>query len=59
MSGNHAQHDQDHGIIPGVIGGTYCPCKGECEEKDRPNPLDRYVAVPRTDLFGREQGQIR
>lgn len=30
MSGNHDQHDRDHGLRVGVIGGTYCDCTGDC-----------------------------
>lgn len=29
--GNHAEHVRDWNITPGVIGGEYCPCLGECE----------------------------
>jgi hypothetical protein len=32
FSGNHSDHDRDHGIQPGLIGGTYCPCEGDCGE---------------------------
>lgn len=33
--GNHAQHERDHGIKPGVIGGTYCACSGDCADRAR------------------------
>lgn len=28
--GNHTHHDRDHGTIPGLLGGTYCACTGDC-----------------------------
>lgn len=33
FSGNHEEHKGDWGIIPGVIGGTRCECKGDCAER--------------------------
>jgi hypothetical protein len=33
--GNHEHHSRDHGTgtRPGVIGGAYCACKGDCAER--------------------------
>lgn len=31
--GDHDKHDADYGIVPGLIGGTYCDCKGDCGER--------------------------
>lgn len=33
MAGDHTQHDTNWGITPGLIGGTYCGCPGDCEER--------------------------
>ena len=41
-NGNHEEHDANHGIKPGVIGGTYCDCKGECVEFARLRTYDRW-----------------
>ena len=32
-NGVHDNHDVDHGITPGLIGGTYCGCIGDCPER--------------------------
>lgn len=31
--GDHDKHNRDHGIRPGLIGGTYCPCEGNCADR--------------------------
>lgn len=31
--GNHEKHDRDFGIVPELIGGMYCDCKGDCKER--------------------------
>lgn len=33
MSGNHEGHVQDWGLRPGLIGGSYCGCRGDCKER--------------------------
>jgi hypothetical protein len=32
-AGNHADHDPRWGIRVGLIGGCYCGCVGDCEER--------------------------
>lgn len=31
--GVHSLHAPDHGIKAGLIGGTYCDCPGDCEQR--------------------------
>lgn len=31
--GSHDRHDRAHGLRPGLIGGTYCDCTGDCAER--------------------------
>jgi hypothetical protein len=38
--GNHDQHDRDHGILPGLIGGTYCACTGDCAQRAETRAAD-------------------
>ncbi len=33
MTGNHGGHVRDWNIIQGIIGGSYCPCTGDCAER--------------------------
>jgi hypothetical protein len=47
--GDHDRHNRGHGLTPGLIGGTYCPCTGECATEQRPNPLDQLLAAPGGD----------
>lgn len=30
MAGNHEGHDRAFGLKPGLIGGEYCACSGDC-----------------------------
>jgi hypothetical protein len=32
MKRDHSRHDARWGMRPGLIGGTHCVCKGECEQ---------------------------
>lgn len=32
-AGNHDHHNRNHGIVDGLIGGTYCACTGDCDER--------------------------
>ena len=51
--GIHAQHDPDWGLIPGIIGGAVCPCKGDCAERRAmrmvPLPVDPDAHAYRPD----------
>lgn len=31
--GEHEKHDPKRGVIPGLIGGSVCVCKGNCAER--------------------------
>lgn len=31
--GDHTKHDPAHGLRPGLIGGSYCACTGDCAAK--------------------------
>lgn len=31
--GKHERHNPSHGTIPGVIGGTWCDCPGDCAQR--------------------------
>jgi hypothetical protein len=31
--GDHEKHDPQHGVIPGLIGGSVCVCSGDCPER--------------------------
>lgn len=31
--GNHDEHDPSWGLRPGLIGGWYCACTGDCKER--------------------------
>ena len=33
MRGEHDRHNRYHGTRPGLIGGAYCGCKGDCAER--------------------------
>lgn len=39
----YGQHDMHHEVIEqppsGVMGGSMCPCKGECVERKSPNAI--------------------
>jgi len=32
-SGDHDRHNPEWGIRPGLIGGQYCACSGDCAER--------------------------
>jgi hypothetical protein len=32
LMGDHKRHERDRNIHPGVIGGEYCDCPGDCAE---------------------------
>lgn len=33
MRGKHEQHNRSEGLRPGLLGGTYCGCSGDCAER--------------------------
>lgn len=33
IAGDHTTHDPEHGLVPGVIGGTRCDCSGDCSDR--------------------------
>lgn len=33
LRGEHDKHEAKHGIMPDLIGGEYCDCKGDCPER--------------------------
>ena len=35
FDGHHERHDPDHGIRPGLLGGTRCGCTGDCADRSR------------------------
>jgi hypothetical protein len=42
-SGHHDRHRQDWNIRPGVLGGSSCHCKGDCDRRAR----ERYSKFER------------
>lgn len=32
-AGNHTRHDRDWNLRPGLIGGAFCDCPGDCAER--------------------------
>lgn len=47
--GDHARHVRAHGIRPGLIGGTYCPCAGDCKAPDWPFAAASPVPPPKDE----------
>jgi hypothetical protein len=41
-NGNHERHNPSEGTKPGLIGGTTCPCRGNCAEWTR-NPIQDLI----------------
>lgn len=41
--GDHDKHDGKHRGLPGLIGGTYCPCPGDCKPPPLACPLCRQI----------------
>lgn len=33
FAGHHERHDPNHGVRPGLIGGTQCRCSGDCASR--------------------------
>lgn len=52
VTGDHDGHDANWGITPGLIGGSYCGCEGDCAERvkareeDFQKWFDEYTSMP-------------
>lgn len=55
MCGDHSKHDGSHRGLPGVLGGYYCGCQGDCAERHAA-AMERIFGPMREVLAKKQSG---